>query len=168
MYDITNENLVRTAEGAQPYEVIRVERDELHFEARTARGRLCDAFTLKKRGAGLSNELTRSCPNSTAVEDQARRANVHRPAHGREGSMGKWSDMRGAGGGSKASYHQGPSWLSGYFFNPGMLIKSPDTTSHDGIPQWFLHSVCRAAIASTRSGCIAARFSCSSRSTDRS
>ena len=62
MYDITNENFVRTAEDTQLYQVIRVEHDELHFEARTATNRLYDAFTLKKRGAGLPNELHEILP----------------------------------------------------------------------------------------------------------
>mgnify|MGYP001501823663 CR=1 FL=1 len=62
MYDITNENFVRTAEDTQLYQIVRVEHDELHFEARTATNRLYDAFTLKKRGAGLPNELHELLP----------------------------------------------------------------------------------------------------------
>jgi 3',5'-cyclic AMP phosphodiesterase CpdA len=62
MYDITNENFVRTAEDTQLYQIIRVENDELHYEARTAIGRLYDAFTLKKRD-GEPNELIESLPS---------------------------------------------------------------------------------------------------------
>jgi hypothetical protein len=62
MYDVTNENFVRTAENTQLYQVIRVESDELQYEARTATGRLYDAFTLKKR-AGAPNELIEILPS---------------------------------------------------------------------------------------------------------
>lgn len=61
MYEITNENFVRTAEDTQLYQIIRVENDGLHYEARTATGRLYDAFTLQKR-AGAPNELIESLP----------------------------------------------------------------------------------------------------------
>ncbi len=62
MYDITNEAFVRTAEDTQLYQIIEVDGDELRFEARTATGRLYDAFTLKKRGYGQPNELREMLP----------------------------------------------------------------------------------------------------------
>jgi acid phosphatase type 7 len=49
MYNITNDTFaVRTAEDTQLYQIIHVGLDELRYEARTATGRLCDSFTLKK------------------------------------------------------------------------------------------------------------------------
>jgi 3',5'-cyclic AMP phosphodiesterase CpdA len=47
---------VRAAEDTQLFQVITIDGGELRYEARTATGRLYDAFTLKKR-AGLANEL---------------------------------------------------------------------------------------------------------------
>jgi hypothetical protein len=40
MYDITNENFVRTTEDTQLYQVVRVDHDKLHFEARPRRSTL--------------------------------------------------------------------------------------------------------------------------------
>ena len=62
MYNITNENFVRTAEDTQLFQVITVNGDEIHYEARTAIGQLYDAFVLKKRGAGQPNELRETLP----------------------------------------------------------------------------------------------------------
>ena len=63
MYDITNDAFaVRTAEDTQLYQVVQVSPDELRYEARTATGRLYDAFVLKKRGPGQPNELLETFP----------------------------------------------------------------------------------------------------------
>jgi hypothetical protein len=62
MYNITNDRFaVRTAEDTQLYQVIHVGLDELRYEARTATGRLYDAFTLKKH-ANRANELIETLP----------------------------------------------------------------------------------------------------------
>jgi len=62
MYDITNDNwAVRAAEDTQLFQVITVDGGELHFEARTATGRLYDAFLLKKR-EGQANALVELLP----------------------------------------------------------------------------------------------------------
>ena len=62
MYNITNDTFaVRTAEDTQLYQIIKVDRDELRYEARTATGRLYDAFSLKKR-SGRANELIETLP----------------------------------------------------------------------------------------------------------
>jgi hypothetical protein len=49
--------MVRRGNGAQLYQLIRIDDDELTYESRTARGDLYDAFTLKKRPDG-GNDLT--------------------------------------------------------------------------------------------------------------
>lgn len=54
----------RTAEDTQLYQIIHINGDELRFEARTAVGKLYDAFTLKKRGEGQTNELIEQVPNT--------------------------------------------------------------------------------------------------------
>lgn len=57
MYLATNtEWAVRAAEDTQLFQVITINGGELRFEARTATGRLYDAFLLRKR-AGQANEL---------------------------------------------------------------------------------------------------------------
>ncbi|MBE2214792.1 MAG: fibronectin type III domain-containing protein [Opitutaceae bacterium] len=62
MYDITDDSwAVRMAEDTQLFQVITVDGDTLHFEARTATNRLYDAFTLRKR-AGQPNELVEVFP----------------------------------------------------------------------------------------------------------
>jgi len=62
MYSVTTDGFaVRTAEDTQLYQIIKVGLDELHYEARTATGRLYDAFTLKKQ-AGRANALVESLP----------------------------------------------------------------------------------------------------------
>ena len=62
MYDLTNDSwAVRTAEDTQLFQVISVDADELHFESRTATGRIYDAFTLKKR-PGQPNALVEALP----------------------------------------------------------------------------------------------------------
>lgn len=62
MYNISSDAwAVRTAEDTQLYQVISVDEDEIRFEARTATGRLYDAFTLKKH-PGQTNELIESLP----------------------------------------------------------------------------------------------------------
>ncbi len=60
MYGLTSDRwAVRTAEDTQLYQLITVDGDTLAYEARTATGRLYDAFTLKKR-VGQPNELIES------------------------------------------------------------------------------------------------------------
>lgn len=62
MYNVTTDGFaVRTAEDTQLYQIIRVGLDELHYEARTATGRLYDAFTLRKR-PGQANALIEALP----------------------------------------------------------------------------------------------------------
>jgi 3',5'-cyclic AMP phosphodiesterase CpdA len=57
MYDLNSDEwAVRTAEDTQLFQVVTVDGDELRYEARTATGRLYDAFTLRKR-PGRPNEL---------------------------------------------------------------------------------------------------------------
>ena len=53
---------VRRAEDTQLYQIISVERDHIKYEAKTAVGKLYDAFTLKKR-EGQVNELIEQVPN---------------------------------------------------------------------------------------------------------
>lgn len=55
---------LRVGEDTQLYQIIEVRRDELHYEARTATGRLFDSFVLRKRDGG-PNELIES-PAMTA------------------------------------------------------------------------------------------------------
>lgn len=57
---------VRRAEDTQLFQVITVDGDELRYQARTATGRLYDAFTLRKR-AGLPNALLEVLPRKTAA-----------------------------------------------------------------------------------------------------
>ena len=52
----------RAAEDTQLYQIIRINGDQLHYEARTATGRLYDGFTLIKRD-GRSNRLIEKVPN---------------------------------------------------------------------------------------------------------
>jgi uncharacterized tellurite resistance protein B-like protein len=47
----------RGAEDTQLFQVIDVDGDEIRYEARTARGVLYDAFTLKKQAAGSKANL---------------------------------------------------------------------------------------------------------------
>ncbi len=53
----------RVAEYTQLYQIITVDGDELRYEARTAVGRLYDAFTLRKR-AGQPNQLIDQIPDT--------------------------------------------------------------------------------------------------------
>lgn len=61
MYDITHDAFIRTAEDTQLYQIIEVDGGELRFEARTATGRLYDAFKLRKR-VNQPNELIEALP----------------------------------------------------------------------------------------------------------
>ena len=64
MYNVGRESFMkRVAENTQLYQVITIEGDELRYEARTATGRLYDAFTLRKR-AGETNELIDQIPDT--------------------------------------------------------------------------------------------------------
>lgn len=63
MYDITNDSFaVRTAEDTQLYQVVQVSPEEIRYEARTAVGRLYDAFVLRKPAAGAPNQLIEVLP----------------------------------------------------------------------------------------------------------
>ena len=61
MYNITSDFAARSAEDTQLYQIIHVGLDEIHYEARTATGRVYDAFVLRKR-AGKANELIETLP----------------------------------------------------------------------------------------------------------
>ncbi len=63
MYDITTEFALRSAEDTQLYQVIDVGLDELRYQARTATGRLYDAFVLRKN-PGQPNQLVETLPPS--------------------------------------------------------------------------------------------------------
>jgi len=67
MYDFNpmQTKMKRVAEDTQLYQIIRVDGDQLKYEARTAIGERYDAFTLKKR-AGKVNELIDEMPNTPA------------------------------------------------------------------------------------------------------
>ena len=54
----------RGAEDTQLFQVIDVDGDEIHYEARTARGLLYDAFTLKKQSADKANLLIEQVPDT--------------------------------------------------------------------------------------------------------
>ncbi len=63
MYNITNDSFaVRTAEDTQLYQVVQVSPEEIRYEARTAVGRLYDAFVLRKAGPGTPNQLIEVLP----------------------------------------------------------------------------------------------------------
>ena len=51
----------RIAEDTQLYQIIKIDGEQLHYESRTAAGRLYDAFTLRKR-PGQPNELIEQIP----------------------------------------------------------------------------------------------------------
>jgi 3',5'-cyclic AMP phosphodiesterase CpdA len=64
MYNLEHRPMIRrAAEDTQLYQIIHVDHDRLRYEARTATGRLYDAFTLVKQ-AGLANELVDHVPHS--------------------------------------------------------------------------------------------------------
>ncbi|MBW3599332.1 MAG: metallophosphoesterase family protein [Planctomycetes bacterium] len=64
MYTLDREPFMRrAAENTQLYQIITVDGDELRYEARTAVGRLYDAFTLRKR-EGKPNELIEQVPDT--------------------------------------------------------------------------------------------------------
>jgi hypothetical protein len=63
MYDLERRPFMkRAAEDTQLYQIIRVDGDQLHYEARTATGRLYDGFTLIKRD-GRPNQLIEKVPS---------------------------------------------------------------------------------------------------------
>jgi 3',5'-cyclic AMP phosphodiesterase CpdA len=64
MYTLDREPFMRRgAEYTQLYQIITIDGDELRYEARTATGRLYDAFTLRKR-EGQPNELIDQIPDT--------------------------------------------------------------------------------------------------------
>jgi 3',5'-cyclic AMP phosphodiesterase CpdA len=63
MYKLNRKPFMRrAAEDTQLYQIIRVEENELHYEARAATGSLYDGFALRKRH-GQPNELIERVPN---------------------------------------------------------------------------------------------------------
>jgi hypothetical protein len=65
MYEIERQPwMVRAAGDTQLYQVIRIDGDRLSFEARTATGRLYDAFDLEKQ-PGKPNRLVEKLPAGT-------------------------------------------------------------------------------------------------------
>jgi Calcineurin-like phosphoesterase/Purple acid Phosphatase, N-terminal domain len=63
MYDLGQRPFMkRVAEDTQLYQIIRIDGDQLHYQARTATGRLYDGFTLIKRD-GRPNQLIEKVPN---------------------------------------------------------------------------------------------------------
>lgn len=63
MYEIDRKSLfARIAEQTQLYQVIHVDRDTLRYEAKTAAGRLYDAFTLRKNLNGPNSLETQAAP----------------------------------------------------------------------------------------------------------
>jgi len=64
MYDLVPQDwMARRAEDTQLYQLIRVERDRIVYEARTAAGEKYDAFELRKR-AGKPNQLIDQNPRT--------------------------------------------------------------------------------------------------------
>jgi len=65
MYDLGKRPFMkRGAEDTQLFQVINVDGNEIRYEARTARGVLYDAFTLKKQVAGKANLLIEQIPDT--------------------------------------------------------------------------------------------------------
>ncbi len=65
MYDLGRRPFMkRGAEDTQLFQVIEVHDDEIRYEARTARGMLYDAFTLKKQAADKANLLIEQVPDT--------------------------------------------------------------------------------------------------------
>jgi len=65
MYDLGKRPFMkRGAEDTQLFQVIDVDGDEIRYEARTARGVLYDAFTLKKQTANKANLLIEQIPDT--------------------------------------------------------------------------------------------------------
>lgn len=74
MYEIGRRDfMARAGEDTQLYQIVHVDRDELRYEARTAVGRLYDAFTLKKRD-GQANELIEQVPDEPENRRQQKAA----------------------------------------------------------------------------------------------
>ncbi len=73
MYDVSTNFAVRSAEDTQLYQIINVDLDEIRYEARTATGRLYDAFVLKKR-PGRANALIESLPPENRRAPKAKAA----------------------------------------------------------------------------------------------
>ena len=63
MYSVNKRPFMRrVAEGTQLYQIISIEGDQLHYQARTATGALYDGFSLIKR-EGNANQLIERVPN---------------------------------------------------------------------------------------------------------
>jgi hypothetical protein len=69
MYELQEKwDVPRVASGVQLFQVIRVSRESIRYEARLATGALYDAFTLTKDAAGVST-LTEEAPASPEVRE---------------------------------------------------------------------------------------------------
>lgn len=70
MYNLDREPwMQRAAENTQLCQIIRIDGDTLHYEARTARGVLYDAFDLKKQ-QGKPNQLVNKVPQTPELRRQ--------------------------------------------------------------------------------------------------
>ena len=64
MYDAQDQDfMLRVAEDTQLYQIIRIDGNELRYEARTAIGELYDAFVLRKQ-SGRPNQLVNQIPDT--------------------------------------------------------------------------------------------------------
>jgi hypothetical protein len=77
MYEVDREPYMKRAgQGIQLYQIIHVDGDRLRYEARTATGKLYDAFTLAKNPSG-KNDLIEQGPDTPeslpAVKPKAER-----------------------------------------------------------------------------------------------
>ena len=80
MYDLDREDwMARAAEDTQLYQIISVDGPNLIYQARTATGRLYDAFVLRKQPDG-PNVLTDAHPRRARAAPARRRELTHRIA----------------------------------------------------------------------------------------
>jgi hypothetical protein len=73
--DTAREGLQRIGEDVQLYQVVKIEADRLHYESRTAAGRIYDAFDIEYRG----NDPRRVISSPAADSPESRCANPNRP-----------------------------------------------------------------------------------------
>jgi hypothetical protein len=79
----------RVAENTQLYQIIRIDGPTLRYEARTARGDLYDAFTLRKR-PGQPNELIEETPSMPErVQQREPEQTVEEPVAAGDGKLEK-------------------------------------------------------------------------------
>jgi len=79
MYDLNAENkkfwMARAAEDTQLYQVIKVDGDKLHYEARTPTGELYDAFVLEKQKSNI-NKLVENTPKTPEYLRETTKKNI--------------------------------------------------------------------------------------------